>query len=291
MRKKFNEESYDEPNDKPKKELIYPNRKKFEQVIFLTGGKCSGKVFAIKHLIESSSYSIFDSNIFNTMGTHSEKNKVLSDFIKANTRSVSKDFNFTLYNTTEKIKAYINKHKPFEPRLPNILIDITLEKLSDLTDYLPMLKELGYDSKNIHIIWILRKYISAYELNLSEEKVIPDDIFLASHIGAAKNMDSILQGNIPEGIDGEIDVILGDKCSTIGNNSENYKIIEVTDFVYEKVKACGEKTDKSKYENIIKIWMENFIPANTFDSSNRAPEYEMKLTRQLKGKDNVRHKA
>jgi hypothetical protein len=52
--------------------------------------------------------------------------------------------------------------------LPNIMFDITAKDLSDITDVLPLLKKAGYDSKNVHLTWVLTNYVTAMESNKGE---------------------------------------------------------------------------------------------------------------------------
>ena len=47
--------------------------------------------------------------------------------------------------------------------LPNLLFDITAKKVSSITDVIKPLIANGYDSKNIHLIWVLTNYHIAVE--------------------------------------------------------------------------------------------------------------------------------
>ena len=97
--------------------------------------------------------------------------------------------------------------------LPNLLFDITAKKVSSITDVIKPLVDAGYDSKNIHLIWVLSDYYIAVDRNKDRDRVVPDDILLQTHEGAGKTMWTILTKALPKGLNGRIDVIL--------NNSEN----------------------------------------------------------------------
>jgi hypothetical protein len=97
--------------------------------------------------------------------------------------------------------------------LPNLLFDITAKKVASITDVIKPLEEAGYDSKNIHLIWVLSDYYIAVDRNKTRDRVVPDDILLQTHEGAGKTMWTILTKALPKGLNGRIDVIL--------NNSEN----------------------------------------------------------------------
>ena len=97
--------------------------------------------------------------------------------------------------------------------LPNLLFDITAKKVSSITDVIKPLISTGYDSKNIHLIWVLTNYQIAVDRNKKRDRVVPDDILLDTHEGAGKTVWSVLTKVLPKGLNGRIDVIL--------NNSEN----------------------------------------------------------------------
>jgi hypothetical protein len=99
--------------------------------------------------------------------------------------------------------------------LPNLLFDITAKKVSSITEVVKPLIEAGYDSKNIHLIWVLTKYSIAVEQNKGRDRVVPADIQLDTHEGATTTIWSILTKNLPKGIDGRIDVILNNEENTI----------------------------------------------------------------------------
>ena len=97
--------------------------------------------------------------------------------------------------------------------LPNLLFDITAKKVSSITDVIKPLMDAGYDSNNVHLIWVLTNYQIAVDRNKDRDRVVPDDILLDTHEGAGKTVWSVLTKVLPKGLNGRIDVIL--------NNSEN----------------------------------------------------------------------
>jgi len=99
--------------------------------------------------------------------------------------------------------------------LPNLLFDITAKKVSSITDVIKPLMATGYDSKNIHLIWVLTNYKVAVERNQKRDRVVPDDILLTTHEGAGKTIWELLTNAIPKGLNGRIDVILNNQENTI----------------------------------------------------------------------------
>jgi len=99
--------------------------------------------------------------------------------------------------------------------LPNLLFDITAKKVSSITSVIKPLLDAGYDANNIHLIWVLTDYHLAVSNNKGRDRVVPDDILLGTHEGAAKTIWSILTKGLPKGLNGRIDVILNNRENTV----------------------------------------------------------------------------
>lgn len=93
-------------------------------------------------------------------------------------------------------------------RLPNIIFDMTLKNLDNLFEVMPDLLNSGYEPKNIHLVWVLANYHIAVKRNKSRSRIVADDILLQTHEGAASTMMDIIKKKIPDGIDGDIRVVL-----------------------------------------------------------------------------------
>ena len=100
-------------------------------------------------------------------------------------------------------------------RLPNIMFDITMKDANDIGDVLPKLLEAGYDSKNIHLTWVLTNYAVSIVNNRNRERVVPEDIMLLSHEGAARGMYDVIKGKLPRGLNGGVRVVLNNRDNTI----------------------------------------------------------------------------
>ena len=107
------------------------------------------------------------------------------------------------------------KGKSNKETLPNLLFDITAKKVKSITSVIKPLVEAGYDANNIHLIWVLTNYHLAVKQNKKRDRVVPDDVLLLTHEGAAKTIWSILTGELPKGLNGRIDVILNNRENTV----------------------------------------------------------------------------
>ena len=164
--------------------------------------------------------------------------------------------------------------------LPNLLFDITAKKVASITDVLTPLLNAGYDSKNIHLIWVLTNYHIAVDRNKDRDRVVPDDILLQTHEGAGKTMWTLLTKALPKGLNGRVDVILNNQENTIYHiqptTRKGKKVGVVSNFLSLPIKKQGggiipEKIWKSK----LYAWIRNNAP-KTLDidqTINKDEEY------------------
>ena len=164
--------------------------------------------------------------------------------------------------------------------LPNLLFDITAKKVASITDVLNPLLKAGYDSKNIHLIWVLTNYHIAVDRNKERDRVVPDDILLQTHEGAGKTMWNLLTKALPKGLNGRVDVILNNQENTIYHiqptTRKGKKVGVVSDFLSLPIKKQGggivpEKVWKSQ----LYTWIRNNAP-KTLDvdqTINKDEEY------------------
>ena len=128
-----------------------------------------------------------------------------------------------------KDKWLINmlKGKTNKETLPNLLFDITAKKVGSITSVIRPLLANGYDAKNIHLIWVLTDYHVAVSQNKKRARVVPDDILLKTHEGAAKTIWSILTQALPSGLGGRIDVILNNPQNTVSYKDADGKKLRI----------------------------------------------------------------
>ena len=138
--------------------------------------------------------------------------------------------------------------------LPNLLFDITAKKVGSITDVIKSLDTAGYDSNNIHLIWVLTNYQVAVERNAKRDRIVPDDILLQTHEGAGKTIWELLTNAIPKGLNGRIDVILNNQENTIYHIQPSVrkgeKVGIVSDFKSLSVKKQGSGITPEK------VWKE-----------------------------------
>ena len=275
--------------------MVYNQRKPYGQVVFLAGGAGSGKGFALKHFIDKEMFKVRDVDkmkkqlqILNRMGKI-DIDGIIKKFGKnipaseiENIRSIQSQ-GFQLRNLQLKqpnhvralhqlVKAmgikdssleklFVGKNNP--ETLPNILFDITAKDVTDITKVIPMLKNVGYQSKNIHLTWILTNFMTAMENNKQRERMVPEDILLKTHEGAANTVWGLITKAMPKGVNGRVDVILNNPKHTVKYKDKDGNEVEgiAKGFLSLPVKKEGgsilpEKIWKEKLFN----WVKNNAP-------------------------------
>jgi hypothetical protein len=224
--------------------ILYGQGKKYGQIVFLAGGAGSGKGFAISNFMEKEKFKIRDvdewKKSFIKMANLQGKHPEIKGLNLKNPKDVYKIHMFVKKLGIKDKSLDIMLADANTDRLPNIMFDITMKDVSDIGDIIPKLEKVGYDSKNIHLTWVLTDYSVAIVNNRNRTRVVPEDIMLLSHEGAATSMYSVIKGKLPRGLNGGVRVVLNNRENTIPYvDPKTKKIVKtktgniiVTDFTY-----------------------------------------------------------
>ena len=199
--------------------IMYGQGKRYGQIVFLAGGAGSGKGFAISNFMEKEKFKIRDVDEwkkgFLKLAQTKKQFSELKGLQLRNPKDVYKLHMFVKEKGIKDKSLDLLLRDANTDRLPNIMFDITMKDANDIGEVLPKLTEAGYDSKNIHLTWVLTNYAVAIVNNRNRERVVPDDIMLLSHEGAAKSMYDVIKGKLPRGLNGAVRVILNNRENTI----------------------------------------------------------------------------
>ena len=198
---------------------MYSGGKRYGQIVFLAGGAGSGKGFAIANFMEKEKFKVRDVDEWKKALQKLADTRNMYPEIKGLKLKNPKD----VYKLHMFVKKAGIKEKSLDlllkdvnsDHLPNIMFDITMKDANDIGDVLPKLLEAGYDSKNIHLTWVLTNYAVSIVNNRNRERVVPEDIMLLSHEGAAKGMYDVVKGKLPRGLNGGVRVVLNNRENTI----------------------------------------------------------------------------
>ena len=199
--------------------IMYNQGKRYGQIVFLAGGAGSGKGFAIDNFMEGEKFKIRDVDEWKKAFIKLADTKGMYPEIKGLKLKNPKD----VYKLHMFVKKTGIKEKSLDlllqdantRHLPNIMFDITMKDANDIGDVLPKLLEAGYDPKNVHLTWVLTNYAVSIVNNRNRERVVPEDIMLLSHEGAAKSMYEVVKGKLPRGLNGSVRVVLNNRDNTI----------------------------------------------------------------------------
>lgn len=200
--------------------IMFQGGAKYGQVVFTSGGAGSGKGFARDNFIESTKFKVRDvdelKKAFLKISKLKNKYPEIRDLNLRNKIDVS-----TLHAFVKKTGASDNTLDLLlsdvkQDRLPNILFDITGKSIKDFEEVVPRLLEVGYEARNLHLVWILANWKTSFKANLTRERVVAPDIFLGTHRGAAATMSRLLdQNKMPAGMNGAFHVILNNRENTV----------------------------------------------------------------------------
>ena len=261
--------------------ILYNQGKRYGQIVFLAGGAGSGKGFAIKHFMEKEKFKVRDVDTWKTafmkLADTTNKYPEIKGLKLKNPKDVIKIHQFIKDKGIKEKSLDLLLRDVNVKNAPNVIFDITMKDASGINTIIPKLLEAGYDSKNIHLTWVLTNYAIAIKNNQKRERVVADDIMLLSHEGAATSMYDVIKGKIPRGLNGGVRVILNNRNNTIPyvdpDTDKPMKTkqgdIIVKDFTYLTLKKEGKRIGPEMgVKRQILGWIEENVP-------------DTKLTREL----------
>lgn len=150
-------------------------------------------------------------------------------------------------------------------RKPNIIFDMTLKSLDKLEKIARDAAMLGYEKKNIHIVWVVNDIEVAQQQNKARARTVPSEILVNTHRGAANTMGDIINmGNrLKKYIDGDI-VFAFNKVGVDANLVKSGKGGSyVKDANYFYVKRAGKApTPVDKLDKEIRMKIKAYVPKN-----------------------------
>lgn len=271
--------------------LITFNRKaypKFGQIVILMGGAGSGKGFVKDNLLGIDGKT-FDVDALKGLAIKSkliskrvkdETGHDLNDIDMKNSEDVSLLHNILggIFKLDKRDKSRMYRSILTQPanRKPNLIFDVTLKDINKLHSLSKDVIGLGYDKKNIHIVWVLNKFDVSVEQNSTRDRVVSDEIMLVTHEGAALTMKKILDmgKDLQKYMDGDIhlawnqvkvdnDVASSDKKtkSNVFKNSKARKGMYIKRSNYMTLKKTGKRqVDSSDLSDVILAKVRKYIP-------------------------------
>lgn len=243
------------------KQIIIGKGKKYGQVVFMAGGAASGKGFARTNFLEGEKFKIRDvdewKKAFLTLAKTKNKYKEIRN-LDLNKPKDALELHRFIKNKGIKEKTLdlllLNARQGV---LPNLIFDITLKDSRSIMEILPSLMATGYNPNNVNIVWVLTNYSVAItqNRNIKRGRIVPEDIMLQTHEGAASTMFKFIKNGTPRGVGGGVYIILGGVNNTVfykdkdGNpikTGKNKDTMVVKDFSYITMKEPGRAMTTNK---------------------------------------------
>lgn len=252
--------------------ILINNGARFGQIVIVLGGAGSGKGFAIKNFMENDKFKTLSVDNWKEALLKLCKDEKIKDpeicklslsnkFDVAKLHQIVKD-----RNIRNKVFDSIFGLERNKDVLPNIIFDITGKDINDITELAKLGKNSGYNTENIHIIYVLTNWKVAFKRNLQRERVVSPSVFLETTKGAIKTLLKIVAGELSsDDVDGSINIIL--------NNPENMEFhnnskTSIKDFTYLNLKQSSKpmkSSDELSYK--IQTWIDNnAIPSSKIES-------------------------
>jgi len=255
---------------------------KYGNIVLMAGGAGSGKGFVLSNLVGMEG-KVFDVDELKTLaskapaikrrvaqelGVDIEKlaqnlkdpenvgklHDIMGDYLKIDKRKEQAFFTSVLTAPAD--------------RKPNIIFDMTLKSLDKLDKIARDAASLGYDKKNVHIVWVVNDIEVAKQQNLKRARTVPTEILVNTHRGAANTMGDIINmGNkLKRYIDGDI-VFAFNKVGVDANLSKSGKGGSyVKDANYFYVKRAGKApTPVDKLEKEVLAKIKAYVPKDAFN--------------------------
>jgi len=256
------------------KKIIVGNGAKYGQVIFLAGGAGSGKGFAIQYFLEGNKFKVRDVDEWKQsllkIAALKKKYPKIRRLDLRRPKDVAKLHDFVEEKGIKDKTLSLMLSQAKRGRLPNIIFDITLKKKENITKVLPMLMEVGYSPRDIHLVWVLTNYYIAVQQNKDRDRVVPDDILLDTHEGASNTMWNFINAGTPATLDGSVHVVLGGKKHTVfwkhpktgrEMSPKDGGSVLIKDFKYMTVKDTGKNMkDENALKSEILSWIRDNAP-------------------------------
>lgn len=238
------------------KQIIIGKGAKYGQIVFMAGGAGSGKGFAKTHFLEGDKFKVRDvdewKKSFIRLAELKKKYKEIRGLDLRRPKDALKLHKFIKEKGIKEKTLDLLLVNARQGILPNILFDITLKDRGSVTEILPSLIAAGYDAKNINIVWALTDFAVAIKQNRDPERgrVVPDDIMLQTHEGAATTMFKFIKSGTPRGLNGGVYIVLGGAKNTVLYRDAEGRAIKtgkkkdtivVKDFSYLTMKEPGKK--------------------------------------------------
>jgi len=252
---------------------------KYGNIVVMAGGAGSGKGFVLSNLVGVEG-KVFDVDELKTLASKTPAIK----------KRVADELGVDIENLAQNLKDpanvgklhdimgdYLNLDKRKErafyrsviaapaDRKPNIIFDMTFKELRKLEKVARDAEKLGYDKKNVHIVWVVNDIEVAKQQNKARARTVPSEILVNTHRGAANTMGDIINmGNkLKKYMDGDI-VFAFNKVgvdASLAKSGKGGSYVKDANYFYVK-RAGKPPTSVDKLDKEIRQKIKSYVPKN-----------------------------
>jgi len=180
---------------------------KFGNVVIMAGGAGSGKGFVLSKLVGIEGKTFDPDQLKRLAGKSPLINKRVKEEFGVDLKELGSKLNIP--ENVSKLHEIIGdvlqlpskKEAVFftsvltadSERKPNIIFDTTLKDAGKLQKLSKQVTDIGYDKKNIHIVWVVNDIQVALDQNARRSRTVPAEILINTHRGASNTMGDILR--------------------------------------------------------------------------------------------------
>jgi len=175
---------------------------KFGNVVIMAGGAGSGKGFVASNLIGIEGKT-FDVDALKSLAIRSPKlNKIVKDEFGTNLDQLNlkkpedvSELHRILGTELRLDKRYLDNFTSIigQKRKPNMIFDVTMKDIRKLQTITDLAKRLGYDKKNIHVVWVLNHIEVALAQNAKRDRTVPEEILIQTHEGVSMTIHTLFK--------------------------------------------------------------------------------------------------
>jgi hypothetical protein len=192
---------------------------RFGHIVILAGGMASGKGFIKDNLLGIEGVSM-DTDELKVLAAKSDlvRKRVQDEFGK-DLSAMAKDLKnpetatelHAIIKSMNLDKRYKNKTISniilADPsRKPNIIFDASLKSMNQMTDIAHAAQKMGYDPKNVHLVWVVNDVNVAVAQNLKRSRSAPTELLISNHKHVSMTVQDIVDMGDPlsKYMDGQI---------------------------------------------------------------------------------------
>lgn len=188
--------------------ILFNNGARFGQIVVTGGGAGSGKSFVVKNYLESDKFKIIDVDAWKESFIKLKKYPEWKDFDFKDSSSVSKLHLWVIRSgIRDKVLDLLFDPTRNKELLPNILFDISLGNVNQLTEIIGRATKAGYSPENIHLVYVLSDWEDALNRNRDRERILPDGVVLKTLNAAGKVVVDLVTSELPTDFNGTIKVV------------------------------------------------------------------------------------